>query len=88
MTFAVIGAKKSEGVFNDKPYSNYVFYFTDLDSKDRVGGILPYTKGNKVITYKVKTDEWNSNLEPKDYINQSVNLTFDVYGNVASMELA
>ena len=87
MNFVVIGVKKSEGVFNDKPYSNYVFYFADKDDKSLLNGVIPYSRGSKVLSYKCKTDEWNNDLNPKDYVHQNVKLQFDAYGNVAQMDL-
>ena len=87
MKFVVIGVKKSEGVYNDKPYSNYVFYFGDKEDKNVLSGIVPYSRGSKVITYKCKVSEWDKNINPKDFYTKEVSLTFDVYGNVASMDL-
>lgn len=87
MNFVVIGVKKSEGVYQDKPYSNYVFYFADSEKKDCLGGVIPFIKKKEVKTFKCKIEDWNNDLNPKDYVHQNVKLQFDAYGNVSQMDL-
>lgn len=87
MKFACIGVAKKEGTFNDRHYSNYVFYFTDLEDKQRLAGIIPYVASGKPVCWKVKTSEWDPKVNPTDYCNKKVDLTFDAYRNVASVKI-
>lgn len=77
----------SEGTFNEKPYSNYVFYFTDTDDASAVGTVPLFVKG-KPLTFKIKTSQWDLDYpgeKPQDYVNCEVDLQKNLYDQVSSM---
>lgn len=89
MKIHVIGYKRSQGIYNERPYDNYVFYFTDVDRKD-AAGIVPAEMSGKLLTYKIKVADWDlqyPDLKPNDFLNAHVNVVKDLYNNIAGMTL-
>lgn len=83
------GYKHSEGVFNDVPFNNYVFYFTDDDEKE-CEGFVPLVRKGKPVTFKIKVNEWSNvypDMRPQDFLNRQVILDRDWYDNINSMRV-
>lgn len=81
------GYKQSEGVFNEKPYNNYLFYFTDLEESG-CNGQVPFIRKGKPVTFKIKVSEWDNvypGEKPMDYVGCQVELDRDWYDNINSM---
>ena len=96
MKMACIGVARYTGTFNNQPYDNYELYFTDVDNKNRVAGIVPLTKSQRIgersvkslSVWKIKASDWvDEKLKPTDYCNKQCNILYDAYGNIAGVQL-
>lgn len=89
MKINVIGYKRQTGTYNERPYDNYVFYFTDVDRNDGEG-VIPAEMSGKLLTYKIKVSEWDlqyPGMQPADFLHQYVNVYKDLYNNISSIQI-
>ena len=97
MKMACIGVARYKGSFNNQPFDNYEFYFADIENKNRIAGVVPLTKSEKVgerrsvkalSVWKVKVADWSDEkLKPTDYSSKTCDILYDAYGNIASVKL-
>lgn len=96
MKMACIGVARMNGSFNNQPYDNFEFYFTDVEDTNRLAGVIPYTKNTRIndkrsvkalLVWKVKAAEWVDPHQPTDFVNKICKIVYDVYGNIAGVTL-
>ena len=96
MKMACIGVARYQGSFNNQPYDNFELYFTDTEDKNKVAGIVPYTKSYRInenrsvkglIVWKVKANEWVDPVPPEQFYGKVCKIVYDVYGNIAGVTL-